>query len=62
MNIQDVKEMFPDTPIKELDDGFQMLDRPYHPNVIEKMLNHTVKHIGCYVFQWIHQEPTEQGD
>ena len=56
MKIEDVKRVFPDVPIKERPDGFQMLDRPCLPKVVVRKLNNEVEHIGCYFFKWKHEE------
>ena len=52
ITIEDVRRIFPDTPIKETEDGFQMMDRPHAVDVIEAKLDDAVRHIGSYVFVW----------
>ena len=52
MNIEDVRRIFPDIEIRETTDGFQMLDRPFHPNAIIKLLDGKVEHLGGYLFRW----------
>ena len=56
MNIEDVKKIFPDIPIHETLHGFQMLDRPCIPDGVVRRLDNKVKHVGCYVFEWVTEE------
>ncbi len=56
-----VSSLFPETPFKETEDGFQMFDRPFHPDVIVVKLckKRAVKHVGEYVFEWLEGEMEE---
>lgn len=56
MNIKDVKNEFPDIPIYEQTYGFQMMDRPCLPHVVEQRLHGKVKHVGCYCFEWRYKQ------